>query len=152
MYRTNIKELINWKLSSKRKPLVFLGARQVGKTWLLQEFGKSSYKQMAYINFERPNAPKNLFEIDFDSDRIITVLNAYCNLKICAQNTLIVFDEIQAASKGIMALKYLYEDAPQYHIIAAGSLLGVNIHPGESFPVGKVDFMKLYPILKTRAY
>jgi predicted AAA+ superfamily ATPase len=146
MYRTKIKELVKWKLSSNRKPLVFLGARQVGKTWLIQEFGKTEYKQMAYINFERPNAPKNLFETDFDTDRIITVLNAYCNLKITAEDTLIVFDEIQAAPKGITALKYLYEDSPEYQIIAAGSLLGVGIHPGESFPVGKVDFMKLYPM------
>ena len=146
MYRTKIKELIKWKLSDKRKPLIFLGARQVGKTWLIQEFGKTAYKQMAYINFERPNAPKNLFEMDFDMDRIITVLNAYCNLKITAEDTLIVFDEIQAAPKGITALKYIYEDFPEYQIIAAGSLLGVSLHPNESFPVGKVDFMKLYPM------
>ena len=146
MYRIKIKELIQWKLSKKRKPLIFLGARQVGKTWLIQQFGKTEYKQMAYINFERPNAPKDLFEMDFEMGRIITVLNAYCNLKITAADTLIVFDEIQAAQKGITALKYFYEDSPQYHIIAAGSLLGMNIHPGESFPVGKVDFMKLYPM------
>ncbi|MDD2425304.1 MAG: AAA family ATPase [Bacteroidales bacterium] len=146
MYRTKINELSIWRLNKRRKPLLFLGARQVGKTYLLQEFGKTQYKQMAYINFERPNAPKNLFDIDFDADRIITVLNAYCNLKIDANDTLIVFDEIQAAPKGISALKYFYEDAPQYHIIAAGSLLGVGIHPNESFPVGKVDFMKLYPM------
>ena len=146
MYRTKIKNLITWKLSKKRKPLIFLGARQVGKTWLIQEFGRKEYKQMAYINFEHPNAPKNLFEIDFDADRIFTVLNAYCKMKINAADTLIVFDEIQAAYKGLTALKYLYEDAPEYHIIAAGSLLGINIHPDESFPVGKVDFMKLYPM------
>lgn len=146
MYREKIKSLKRWKLSPKRKPLVFLGSRQVGKTFLLQEFGKTEYKQLAYINFEHPNAPKNLFEIDFDADRIITVLNAYCNLKINAEDTLIVFDEIQSASKGLTALKYFYENTPEYHIIGAGSLLGVNIHPGESFPVGKVDFMKLYPM------
>jgi len=146
MYRTKINELKKWKLSKKRKPLIFLGARQVGKTWLIQEFGKTEYKQMAYINFERPNAPKNLFEVDFDIDRIVTVLNAYCNLKITPEDTLIVFDEIQTVPKGVTALKYLYEDAPQYQIIAAGSLLGVSLHPKESFPVGKVDFMKLYPM------
>ncbi len=146
MYRLEINNLIKWKLSDKRKPLLFLGARQVGKTYLLQKFGKTEYKQLAYINFERPDAPKNLFVTDFDADRIVTVLNAYCNLKINAEDTLIVFDEIQATPKGVMALKYLYEDAPEYHIIAAGSLLGVNIHPGESFPVGKVDFMKLFPM------
>lgn len=146
MYRSEINNLIKWKLSDKRKPLLFLGARQVGKTYLLQKFGKTEYKQLAYINFEHPDAPKNLFVTDFDADRIVTVLNAYCNLKINAEDTLIVFDEIQATPKGVMALKYLYEDAPEYHIIAAGSLLGVNIHPGESFPVGKVDFMKLFPM------
>jgi predicted AAA+ superfamily ATPase len=146
MYRTGIKKLIKWKVAKKRKPLMFLGARQVGKTWLIQEFGKTEYRQMAYVNFELPNAPKNLFEMDFDSDRIVTVLNAYCKIKISAADTLIVFDEIQAAPKGITALKYFYEDAPEYHVIAAGSLLGLNIHPNESFPVGKVDFMKLYPM------
>lgn len=146
MYRSKINELNKWRLSKSRKPLVFLGARQVGKTYLLKEFGNKEYEQVAYINFERPGAPKNLFEVDFDADRIFTVLNAYSNIKIEAENTLIIFDEIQAAPKGITSLKYLYEDAPQYHIIAAGSLLGVGIHPGESFPVGKVDFMKLYPM------
>ena len=146
MYRTKINNLIKWKLAKKRKPLVFLGARQVGKTWLIKEFGKIEYKQIAYINFEHPNAPKNLFETDFDTDRIVTVLNAYCNIKISTADTLIVFDEIQAAAGAITSLKYFYETAPEYHIIAAGSLLGVNIHPGESFPVGKVDFMKLYPM------
>lgn len=146
MYRTKINDLKKWKLSHKRKPLVLLGARQVGKTYLIQAFGKAEYKQVAYVNFERPNAPKHLFDTDFDIDRIITVLNAYCQMKITVEDTLIVFDEIQAAPKGITALKYLYEDAPQYHIIAAGSLLGLNIRPNESFPVGKVDFLKLYPM------
>ncbi len=146
MYRSIINNLKKWKLSPERKPLIFSGARQVGKTYLLKEFGKKEYKQMAYINFEHPNAPKNLFEVDFDADRIITVLNAYCNLKINSEDTLIIFDEIQAAPKGLTALKYFYENAPEYHVIGAGSLLGVNIHPGESFPVGKVDFMKLFPM------
>lgn len=146
MYRYKIRSLIKWKLSKKRKPLIFLGARQVGKTHLLQEFGKTEYKQLAYINFEHPNAPRKLFETDFEIERIITVLNAYCNLKIDAEDTLIVFDEIQSVPKGVTALKYFYENAPEYHIIGAGSLLGVNIHQGESFPVGKVDFMKLYPM------
>lgn len=146
MYRYTIKKLNEWKLYNNRKPLVFLGARQVGKTYLLQEFGKNFYKQLAYVNFEHPNAPKNLFEVDFDADRIITVLNAYCNLKINADDTLIVFDELQEVPKGITALKYFCEDAPEYHIIGAGSLLGVNIHPKTSFPVGKVDFMRLCPM------
>ncbi|HBT85036.1 MAG TPA: ATPase, partial [Porphyromonadaceae bacterium] len=107
MYRTKIKELNQWRLSNQRKPLIFLGARQVGKTYLLREFGRTEYKQVAYVNFERPGAPKNLFEVDFNADRIFTVLNAYCNIKIEAENTLIIFDEIQAAPKGITSLKYL---------------------------------------------
>ncbi len=146
MYRNKYNELIAWKLKSNRKPLLFLGARQVGKTYLLKAFGQARYKQVAYVNFERPDAPKNLFGLDFDADRIVTVLNAYCKLKIDADDTLLIFDEIQAAPRGLTALKYFYEDAPQYHLVAAGSLLGVNIHQGESFPVGKVDFMKLYPM------
>ena len=146
MYCNKIKELIKWKLNKNRKPLVFLGARQVGKTWLVQEFGKTEYRQMVYINFEDKEAPRDIFQEDFNIDRIITLLNAYAKLKITAEDTLLVFDEIQAAPQGITALKYFYEKAPQYQIIAAGSLLGINIHPGESFPVGKVEFMKLYPL------
>ena len=146
MYRIKIKELIKWMLNKNRKPLVFLGARQVGKTWLLQEFGKTEYKQMVYVNFEDKEAPKNIFQEDFNTDRIITLLNAYSGLKITAEDTLLVFDEIQAAPQGITALKYFYEKSPQYQIIAAGSLLGINLHPGESFPVGKVEFLTLYPL------
>ena len=146
MYRKAIKSLKEWKLKENRKPLVFQGARQVGKTWLIKEFGNSEYRQMAYINFEHPGAPKNLFEVDFDIKRIITVLNAYSNLKITHEDTLIVFDEIQSAPQGIASLKYFFENSPEYQIIAAGSLLGINLHPGESFPVGKVDFMRLYPM------
>jgi len=146
MYRIAINRMKMWKLKKNRKPLLFLGARQVGKTWLLQEFGKSEYKQMLYINFEDKDAPKDIFQEDFNIDRIITLLNAYSGLKITHEDTLLVFDEIQAAPQGITSLKYFYEKAPQYQIIAAGSLLGVNIHPGESFPVGKVDFLTLYPL------
>jgi len=146
MYRTYIKELINWKLNENRKPLVFLGARQVGKTWLIREFGKTEYTHMVNVNFEDEDAPRDIFKIDFNIDRIITLLNAYTGKKIIPEDTLIVFDEIQAAPRGITALKYFYENAPQYQLIAAGSLLGVNIHPGESFPVGKVEFLTLYPL------
>jgi predicted AAA+ superfamily ATPase len=146
VYRIAIKWLIQWKLNKYRKPLVFLGARQVGKTWLLQEFGKTEYKQMAYINFEDKDAPREIFQENFNIDRIMTLLNAYVGLKITADDTLLVFDEIQAAPSGITALKYFYEKAPQYQIIAAGSLLGINLHPDESFPVGKVDFLTLHPL------
>jgi predicted AAA+ superfamily ATPase len=146
MHRNIIKELLQWKLNESRKPLVFLGARQVGKTWLLQEFGKNEYKQRVYINFEHPSAPKTIFEDDFDIERIITILSAYSKLKITPEDTLIVFDEIQATPRGITVLKYFYENAPEYHVIAAGSLLGINLHPNESFPVGKVEFLHLYPM------
>ena len=146
MYRNRINSLIKWKLNPNKKPLVFLGARQVGKTWLIQEFGRSEYKQMVYINFEDQDAPKDIFQSDFDIDRIITLLNAYAGFKIRAEDTLLVFDEIQTAPRGITALKYFYEKAPQYQLIAAGSLLGITIHPEESFPVGKVDFLTLQPL------
>ena len=125
---------------------MFLGARQVGKTWLLQEFGKTAYRQMVYVNFEDKDAPRGIFQEDFNIDRILTLMNAYSGLKITAEDTLLVFDEIQAAPSGITALKYFYEKAPQYQIIAAGSLLGINLHPYESFPVGKVEFLTLYPL------
>ena len=146
MYRRKIKELIKWKLNPNRKPLIFLGARQVGKTWLIQEFGKTKYKQMVYINFEKSTALREIFLPDLNIERLITNFELYSNLKITPEDTLIVFDEVQVAPRGISSLKYFYEDAPQYQIIAAGSLLGINLHPDESFPVGKVDFMELYPM------
>lgn len=146
MYRTKIESLKDWKKKKDRKPLVFLGARQVGKTWLIQEFGRTEYRQMVYINFEESDSPGDIFKSDFDIDRIITLLNAYSGLKITVEDTLIVLDEIQSARRGITALKYFYEKAPQYQIIAAGSLLGINLHPKESFPVGKVEFLNLYPL------
>jgi uncharacterized protein len=149
MYRSKLKELKNWKLNKNKKPLVFLGARQVGKTWLIKEFGKAEYKQMVYVNFEDAEAPNDIFQSDFNIDRIITLLNAYSGLRIKPEDTLLVFDEIQTAPRGITALKYFYEKAPQYQIIAAGSLLGISIHPEESFPVGKVDFLTLYPLTFT---
>ena len=146
MYRKCIKSLKEWKLDKNKKPLVFLGARQVGKTWIIKEFGNTEFRQMAYINFDDKNAPKNMFQQNFDIKRLITEIELYSNMKITPEDTLIVFDEIQSAQRGITSLKYFYEDAPHYQIIAAGSLLGVNIHPNESFPVGKVDFLKLYPM------
>jgi predicted AAA+ superfamily ATPase len=146
MYRTQFKELIQWKLDKNKKPLVFLGARQVGKTYLIKEFGKKEYRQMAYINFDDKDAPKNMFLQNFDFRRIITELEFYSGLRITPEDTLIVFDEIQSAPQGITSLKYFNENAPEYQIIAAGSLLGINIHPGESFPVGKVNYLQLYPM------
>jgi predicted AAA+ superfamily ATPase len=146
MYRTKIKDLMKWKLNASRKPLVFLGARQVGKTWLIQEFGKSEYRQTVYINFERATALQEIFLPDLDVKRLITLFELYSNVKITPADTLIVLDEIQTAPRGITSLKYFHEDAPEYQIIAAGSLLGINLHPDESFPVGKVDFLELRPM------
>ena len=146
MYRCKIKQLIDWKLSKHRKPLIVLGARQVGKTWLIQEFGKQEYKQTVYVNFEKMKVVGNLFEEDFDVQRILTSLSVLSKTAINPDDTLIVFDEIQAATGGLTALKYFCEDAPQYHVIAAGSLLGMNVHQNISFPVGKVDFLYLNPL------
>ena len=146
MYRCKIKQLIDWKLSKHRKPLIVLGARQVGKTWLIQEFGKQEYKQTVYVNFEKMKVVGNLFEEDFDVQRILTSLSVLSKTAINPDDTLIVFDEIQAAIGGLTALKYFCEDTPQYHVIAAGSLLGMNVHQNISFPVGKVDFLYLNPL------
>jgi len=146
VYRESIKLLIQWKLDKSKKPLVFLGARQVGKTYLLQEFGKAEYKQMVYINFERADEMQGIFQYDLDPKRLITAFEFYSGLKITPEDTLIVLDEIQAAARGITSLKYFCEEAREYQIIAAGSLLGTNIHSGESFPVGKVDMLTLYPM------
>jgi len=146
MYRESIKQLKEWKLSKDRKPLIFYGARQVGKTYLLQEFGKTEYRQMVYLNFERAEEMQTIFLHDLAPKRLITALEFYSGLKITPDDTLIVLDEIQAAKRGITSLKYFCEEAPEYQIIAAGSLLGINLHPGESFPVGKVDTLTLYPM------
>jgi predicted AAA+ superfamily ATPase len=146
MYRTGIKKLASWKLCDSKKPLVCLGARQVGKTWLIREFGRTEYRQMVYINFEKEKALREMFLPDLDVTRLVTNFELYSNLKITPEDTLIVLDEIQAAPRGITSLKYFHEDAPQYQIIAAGSLLGINLHEDESFPVGKVDFLELNPM------
>ncbi len=128
-----------------RKPLIMQGVRQVGKTWLIKEFAKSHYSYFVYINFEKNQRHKLLFQQDFDIERIISILSIESSMQIDPSNTLIFFDEIQDATNGVTALKYFAEDAPQYHVIAAGSLLGVSLHKGTSFPVGKVDFLTLYP-------
>lgn len=138
--------LKEWKDKAKRKPLIVRGARQVGKTWLIKEFGKTEYEQTAYINFENSKVLQSLFSSDFDIPRIITALQIETGLQIHPENTLLVFDEIQEAEGGLTSLKYFYENAPEYHVIAASSLLGVALHSTKSFPVGKVDFMDLYPL------
>lgn len=145
MRRAKIAELIAWKNSPSRKPLIIRGARQVGKTWLMKEFGNTQYAQTVYINFEKSERLKALFSDDFDVQRILVALQAETGLTINAKNTLLIFDEIQEVPEALTALKYFYEDAPEYHVISAGSLLGVALHSHTSFPVGKVIFMDLYP-------
>lgn len=141
-----MQELKFWKNKSGRKPLIIRGARQVGKTWLMKEFGKNEYDQTAYVNFENSKLLKTLFVDNFDIQRIITALQIETGIQVNPENTLIIFDEIQEAEGAITSLKYFCENAPQYHIIAAGSLLGVALHKHTSFPVGKVEFLNLNPL------
>ena len=146
MYREKIEELKKWKQSKNRKPLIIRGARQVGKTWLMKEFGEKFYEKCAYINFDDNSRMAKLFDEDFDLDRIIQGLKIESGVNIEAENTLIILDEIQESPKALKALKYFCENAREYHIVSAGSLLGVAIHEGTSFPVGKVDFLDLRPL------
>lgn len=146
MERTAIKELQEWKAKAYRKPLIVEGARQVGKTWLVKEFARRNYRQLAYVNFEEMKILRNLFEQDFDIPRILTAIGAVTGVTCSEGDTLIFLDEIQAAPHAVTSLKYFAENAPGYHVIAAGSLLGIELHRGESFPVGKVDFLTLHPM------
>lgn len=146
MYRIAIEKLYKWKNSKRRKPLIIEGARQVGKTWLMKEFGKQAYSDTVYINFDSNTRMADLFAVDLDTDRLILGLELYAGRKIDSDNTLLIFDEVQEVPKALASLKYFYENAPQYHIVCAGSLLGIALHQGTSFPVGKVDFLKLYPL------
>lgn len=146
MYRIAIEKLYKWKNSKRRKPLIIEGARQVGKTWLMKEFGKQAYADTVYINFDSNSRMADLFSADLDTDRLIMGLELYAGRKIDPENTLLIFDEVQEVPRALASLKYFYENAPQYHIVCAGSLLGIALHQGTSFPVGKVDFLKLYPL------
>jgi predicted AAA+ superfamily ATPase len=146
MKRNAINELVKWKNSNRRKPLIVEGARQVGKTWLVKEFASLHYKNIAYINFEEQVYLRNLFEADFDVDRIMPAISAATHQNCVAGETLIFLDELQEAKNGITALKYFKENLPDQHVIAAGSLLGLELHKQTSFPVGKVQFMTLYPM------
>ena len=145
MKRKAIEELYRWKVRTDRKPLIVQGARQVGKTWLMKEFAKEAYQKCAYVNFEDNDMLRQLFQNDFDIPRIINSIQWTTGVTIDA-DTLIILDEIQEAPRGITALKYFQEKAPEYHVVAAGSLLGIAMHQNDSFPVGKVDFMYLYPL------
>ena len=146
MQRYALKHLIDWKNKKNHKPLVIQGARQVGKTWLIQEFGKKYYEQVAYINFDVDVKSREIFDIDYDTERLIMDIGLATKTKINAENTLIIFDEIQECPRALTSLKYFRENAPQYDIIVAGSLLGVACHEGTGFPVGKVSFMNLFPL------
>ncbi|MCD8106129.1 MAG: ATP-binding protein [Lachnospiraceae bacterium] len=146
MYRKLIEQLKSWKEDPERKPLIIRGARQVGKTWLMKEFGASCYEKCAYISMDENEVMEAVFRDAFDIDRIVGALQIEAGFRIEPENTLIIFDEVQEIPRALKSLKYFYENAPQYHIIAAGSLLGVALHEGTSFPVGKVDFCDLYPL------
>lgn len=146
MYRIATEKLFEWKKSKHRKPLIIEGARQVGKTWLMKEFGRQAYENTIYINFDSNSQMMELFTPDLDIDRIIMGIELYVGYKIDPDRTLLIFDEVQEVPRALSSLKYFCENAPQYHIICAGSLLGVALHEGTSFPVGKVDFLRLYPL------
>ncbi len=146
MYRKAIEELAVWKNNPNRKPLIIQGARQVGKTWIMKEFGSKYFKNVVYINFESSVSLQTVFRDDFSVSRLITVFEIESRQKIHANDTLILLDEIQEAEKGLTALKYFQENAPEYFVIAAGSHLGVSLQKNTSFPVGKVDFVHLLPM------
>lgn len=146
MKRTAMDKLMDWKNKKNKKPLIIRGARQVGKTWLMREFGRVAYAETVYINFDNDKIMNELFENDMNVERIITGLELYSGHKINPNTTLLIFDEIQEVPNALAALKYFNEFAPEYQIICADSLLGVALHSGTSFPVGKVEFFDLYPL------
>lgn len=146
MRRQAVEQLRQWKNRKNRKPLILKGARQVGKTWLMKEFGRTEFKYTAYVNFDNNEHMADVFNGDYNIDRLLMAINIETGVKIVPEETLIIFDEIQENPKAIASLKYFYEEAPEYAIIAAGSLLGVAIHKGVSFPVGKVDTLELSPL------
>jgi len=146
MERDRYTDLVRWKNSEERKPLIIRGARQVGKTWLMKEFGRREYKKMAYINFEKSRHLRPVFSAGFDTDRILLALKVESGVEITPRDTLLVLDEIQEVPEAIAAMKYFVEEVPQYHVVAAGSLMGMALHAGVSFPVGKVSFLNLEPL------
>lgn len=146
MERNIFKQLEQWKNSKSRKPLILTGARQVGKTWAMKEFGRRYFKNVAYINFDNSSTLKNVFEGDININRLILALSAHTGISIKPDETLIIFDEVQEVPRALSSLKYFCEDAPEYAVIAAGSQMGVALHQGTNFPVGKVSLMNLYPL------
>ena len=146
MERKAYNQLLAWKNNPHHKPLILNGARQVGKTWLLKHFGEKEYRNVAYVNCDRSPQMEMILREGFDMSRIIRNISAMTNVDIRPHETLIILDEIQSIPKGLSSLKYFCEDAPDYDVAVAGSLLGLQLHRGESFPVGKVDMLKLYPM------
>lgn len=146
MYRCAMQKLVEWKNNPRHKPMIVRGARQVGKTWLMKEFGRTQYPKVAYINFDGNPRMEQLFAGDLDIRRLITGLQIEADQTITPADTLLIFDEVQEVPRALTSLKYFNENAPEYDICAAGSLLGVALHQGTSFPVGKVDFLDLYPL------
>lgn len=146
MQRTIMAELVRWKTRRNRKPLLLKGARQVGKTWLMKEFGHKCFKNTAYLNFDSGGRISRIFDEDYDIRRILQLINIETGVKVEPEETLIIFDEIQEVPRAISALKYFCENAPEYAVIAAGSLLGVSIQEGVSFPVGKIDLLEVHPL------
>ena len=146
MERKIIGQLKSWKENPERKPLILLGARQVGKTWVMKHFGQTEFQNVAYINCDVEPMAKELFAADYNIPRILLTLQAITGTNIEAGKTLIIFDELQEVERGLHSLKYFHENAPECHVMAAGSLLGITLGKGQSFPVGKVNTMHLYPM------
>jgi len=145
MKRLIYNDLLKWKTSSDRKPLILLGARQVGKTYILKQFGKNEFKNFVYVNCHQNEFTNNLFH-NLMTDRIVTEIERYYDVRIVGGETLLIFDEIQEAHNGIASLKYFCEDMPELHVVAAGSLLGISLRSDESYPVGKVETLRMYPM------
>ncbi len=146
MKRLALQQLIDWKNKSDRKPLILNGARQVGKTWLLHEFARLEYKKEAYVICRKNELARQLFSQDFNVERILRGLRAITSVDITPADTLIILDEVQDIPEALEALKYFKEEAPEYHIAVAGSLLGISLHSDVSFPVGKINVINMYPL------
>ena len=146
MKRNALRDLMSWKANAERKPLVLKGARQVGKTWLMKEFGKTQYKNYVYFNFDEEDELKSIFETNKNPQRIIELLSLISGSKILPRDTLIIFDEVQECPAALNSLKYFKEKANEYHVIAAGSLLGTLLAQPKSYPVGMVNLLDIAPL------